>query len=157
MAIKKPTTDFFADIAATHITAKKAKLTPSLPAEITPVSAPLSNDRSAPFAVAPRMNSAAQLKEALSDLRRQYAPFLQNLAPVLSSGVETIGLTDFILDGSEKITLPHYGGPEGIATKNFEATFCLPELDAGKAIYLCFGGVDYIATVYLNGECVPYQ
>ena len=154
MALNKPTTDFFADIAATHITAKKAKLTPSLPTEITPVSAPLLNDYSAPAAVPPRMNSARQLKEALCDMRKQYAPFLQNLAPALSSPVETIELKEFTLDKKERITLPHYGGPEGIATNNYETTFCLPQLETGKAIYLCFGGVDYIATVYLNGECV---
>ena len=154
MATKKPTTDFFADIAATHITTKKAKLTESLPPTIKVVPVPLSKDNSAPMAVPPRMNSAEELKEALQDLRQKYAPFLKNLAPAISSPVETISLKDFLLDGKEQITLPHYGGPEGIATKNYETTFHLPELAPGKAIYLCFGGVDYIATIYLNGECV---
>ena len=154
MATPKTTVDFFADIAATHVTTKKAKLTESLPPAISVVPAPLSRDNSAPTAVPPRMSSAAELKEALSELRGKYMPFLQDLAPALSSPVETIQLKEFILDGNEKITLPHYGGPEGIATKNYETTFCLPELAPGKAVYLCFGGVDYIATVYLNGECV---
>lgn len=88
MATPKTTVDFFADIAATHVTTKKAKLMEALPSAIFVVPAPLSQDNSAPTAVPPRMNSAPEPKEVLSDLRQKYTPFLKGpcSCPFLSRG-----------------------------------------------------------------------
>lgn len=146
--------DFFAELAVNHIAEKKDKLkeSPPIPIQVVPVS--LTEDHSAPEAVPAPMRTHEELKAALAQMRTEYAPFLQNLAPELPAVSQVTELTRFTLDGKEEITLPHYGGPLGYAVKNYETTFSLPQIPEDKAVYLSFGGVDYIATVYVNGECV---
>ena len=63
-----------------------------------------------------------------------------------------IPLTEFTLDG-EKITIPHYDGPMGNATKSYTTVFTLSDF-TDKMVYFCCGGADYLATVYINGRCV---
>ncbi len=154
MANKNSGVDFFADLAANHISEKKDKLKESPPMPIQMASVALAEDRSAPEAVPAPMRTHEELKAALAQMRAEYAPFLQDLSPELPRVNQVTELTEFVLDGKETITLPHYGGPVGWAVKNYETTFSLPQIPEGKAVYLAFGGVDYIATVYVNGECV---
>ena len=154
MANKNSGVDFFADLAANHISEKKDKLKESPPMPIQVAAVALAEDRSAPEAVPAPMRTHEELKAALAQMRAEYAPFLQDLSPELPRVNQVTELTEFVLDGKETITLPHYGGPVGWAVKNYETTFSLPQIPEGKAVYLAFGGVDYIATVYVNGECV---
>ena len=153
MSSNNTNTDFFADLANNHVVTKKDKLKESPPIAIQVAPVALSPDTSSPEAFPAPMRTHEELKLALAQMRKQYAPFLQNLAPAVSPATQVTELTHFVLDGKEEITLPHYGGPLGYAVKNYETTFSLSEIPESKAIYLTFGGVDYIATVYVNGEC----
>ena len=148
-----PSQDFFAELANNHVATKKDMLkeSPPMAIQVTPVA--LSEDHSAPEAAPVSMHTHEELKLALQQMRNDYAPFLQNLAPELPAVSQVAELTHFVLDGKEEITLPHYGGPLGYAVKNYETIFSLPEISTDQAVYLSFGGVDYIATVYVNGEC----
>ena len=89
----------------------------------------------------------------LKKMREKYAPFLENHAPKIQNYKTRIDIRDFILNGEEKITLPHYGGPIGNATQIYESEFELPDFD-GKATYICVNGADYLASVYVNDICV---
>ena len=100
----------------------------------------------------PRMSTKKQLDAALSELRRQYTPFLRNLAPEIPSYQKRIEITHFMRDGKE-VTIPNYGGPLGYAFCEYTAEVEIGEFDQ-KAVYLHFEGADYLATVYINGECV---
>lgn len=100
----------------------------------------------------PKMSTKEQLDNALSKLRNQYAPFLRNLAPAIPSYNQRIDITHFMRDGKE-VTIPNYGGPLGYAFTEYTTEVEIGDFE-GKAVYLHFDGADYIATVYLNGECV---
>lgn len=101
-----------------------------------------------------KINDKVALYELLKAEKEKYAPFMQELAPKIEPMKEKVYLTDFVLDGKEKITIPHYGGPTGYARKTYETEFVIDEIREDKAYSVCFKGVDYIATVYVNGYCV---
>ncbi len=100
-----------------------------------------------------KIDTREELYAELEKMRAKYAPFLQNLAPKTQNYRTRIEIKDFLLNGKEKITLPHYGGPIGDATQIYESQFELPDFD-GKAAYICFAGADYLASVYINDICV---
>ena len=56
----------------------------------------------------------------------------------------------------KKVPIPHYGAPLGSAELLYDSQFSLtPEqTDGNHAVYICVGGADYIAHVYINGVCV---
>ncbi len=83
-------------------------------------------------------------------MREKYAKFLLDFAPEINSTSERIYIDEFILNGGEKIKLPHYGGPLGIAENIYTSEFELNEVNPEKAIYICLKGADYIATVYVE-------
>ena len=95
-----------------------------------------------------------ELAQILYQEKKNYSKYLQDIAPKFEPLRENILLTEFILDGAEKITLPHYGGPTGYAKKVYETQFFIKEKNNDKTYNICFSGVDYIATVYINGTCV---
>lgn len=95
-----------------------------------------------------------KIKAALHDMKRRYEPFLRNLAPELNECAKKIDIKNFTLNGDKHITIPYYGGPLGFAVQECETTFEINEDFSEKAVYICFGGVDYISTVYVNGSCV---
>ena len=100
----------------------------------------------------PTISTEAELKEALASMRKQYAPFLAELAPKPELKKKVFPVRYFLLDG-EPISLPHYGGPACPAVKHYCSEFDLPDF-SGEAVYFCCGGADYIATVYVNDRCV---
>ncbi len=103
---------------------------------------------------AEKINDKSALYELLKAERVKYAPFMQDFAPKLEPLKQKTYLTDFVLDGKEKIKIPHYGGPTGYAKKTYETQFVMDEIRADKSYNVCFKGVDYLATVYVNGCCV---
>ena len=111
------------------------------------------------------------LKRRMDELRARYAPFMKHCAPALASARERLPLTSFdwrimteddrrdflrVFAGEgmwERVSIPHYGGPMGRAETIYRTTFAYPaEPGEGKAVFLHFDGVDYIARVYLNGR-----
>lgn len=91
---------------------------------------------------------------ALAKLKKHYQPYLENHAPHLESCTQITKLTHFVLNGCEKVTLPHYGGPLGYAVQTYETDFVAEPLPKDKAMYIRFKGADYIAFVYINDQCV---
>ena len=147
--------DVFANIAADGIGGRKELLYDPSPVKIKEKACKLKSALgTVPVATAKKMDTREELYAALADERKRYAPYLENKAPAFEGVTERIEITDFTLDGNEKVTIPHYGGPQGVAKKVYESTFTLDKVCEDKAYYICFGGVDYYATVYVNGECV---
>jgi len=103
---------------------------------------------------AEKISTKEQLYEELARVKMQYQPFLENYAPSMEKCKKITKLTDFVLNGSENITLPHYGGPIGYAVQTYETDFKMESLADDQAAYIRFKGADYIAFVYINGECV---
>jgi len=108
---------------------------------------------SAPLSVKKRIETKEELYEELKILREKYAPFLENHAPTAISPTKSIAIDEFILNGDEKVTIPHFGGPMGNAKQEYMAEFTLDDFDE-KAVYICFKGADYKAFVYVNDTCV---
>lgn len=101
-----------------------------------------------------KISTKEQLYEELAKMRQQYKPYLENHAPLLEGCSKIVKLTNFVLNGNENITLPHYGAPLGYAVQTYEADFEAEPLLADQAMYIRLKGADYIAFVYINGECV---
>ncbi len=104
------------------------------------------------LAVTPKMCTKEELQAALAAERERYKPFLENHAPAVQSYCEKLVISEFQLEG-ETVSIPHYGGPKGYAKKVYTSEFTI-NLQKDKAVYICFKGVDYIASVYVNDECV---
>ncbi len=103
---------------------------------------------------------ARELGEELTRERERMAPFLQDLSPPLPQTRSRILLTEaeWRLEPateSQTVALPHYGGPMGRARAWYAMRVVLDaeHLRAGS-LWVCFGGVDYKASVFFNGELV---
>jgi len=105
-----------------------------------------------------------QTRESLeSDLamaRSAATTFLQDLTPPASLKRLSLAVTeadwrlDEALDWSQ-VSLPHYGGPIGKARSWYRMIFSLGEAHFKPgALWLRFGGVDYKAAVFLNGDFI---
>ena len=144
--------DFFGSIAAKGIGGRHELLVKNEPQKfdkkVTILEAELE-----PIKTEKKISTREELYCALLDMRKYYAPFLENHAPKLEMLTESITLKEFVLDG-EKITLPHYGGPAGYAKQVYTTEFTVDSVSSEKAYYVSFGGADYRAVVYVNGICV---
>lgn len=145
--------DNFVAIAQQKIQTNDAEITRPEPIPFDKKVCVLEKTDAQPIATKAKMETKEELYAALSDIRQKYACYLENHAPKLSAINTKIPLTEFVLDGKETITLPHYGGPLGNATKCYETKFVLDDF-TDKAVYICVGGADYIANVYINDVCV---
>ena len=146
--------DVFANIAASGIGGRKELLYDPEPPKIKRKKCALKSGEFTPYSVPEKISTREELYAELDKARAQYAPFLKNYAPEIKSYKERLEISEFMLDGKEKITIPHYMGPLGYARKVYESEFTIDKVSADKAYYVTFGGVDYKATVYINGECV---
>lgn len=102
-----------------------------------------------------RISTESELKEKLEQMRQEYRPFLQKLAPEFEATRTKMPLQTFTWrqvgkEGSEKeVTLPHYGGPLGAATCIYETEFTY-EVPEKKELYLVIAGADYKARIFIN-------
>lgn len=109
----------------------------------------------------------------LEEMRRQYAPFMENKIPFVDTCTQTVELEHFQFRyqekgerftrrmrpdaGWEKVTIPDYRGPAGEAGKwkgYYQTEFATPEIPEHKRLIIWFQSVDYIARVYVNGNFV---
>ncbi len=145
--------DRFAEIAAGYRPALERGLRPIDPPILPDTVLPLVSGDSGAFIPTSKIESQEDLIAALAAIRSQYAPFLENHAPAIETGVETIELFDFTyrLDGGEPVSIriPYYCGPVGKHYAEYTTSFQYTPVD-GKATYICFDGVDYIAEVFVN-------
>lgn len=108
----------------------------------------------------------------LEELRKRFEPFLQSFTPAKEAIREKIALTEFafryqtdtdkrsidtVFEGSgewERVTIPDYRGPVGRWKGYYRTEFKACKVEEGERLFLRFLGVDYIAKVYLNGNCL---
>lgn len=107
----------------------------------------------------PRLASTPEtLQSELEALRGRMAPFLRNCAPPLTNHRRRIGVDRAMwrLDPSSswsEVRLPHYGPPMGRARAWYRLEIALEKVDLEVGtVWVCFGGVDYKAAVFFNGE-----
>lgn len=106
----------------------------------------------------PPTQTAATLRVELEEMRRRMRPFLAELAPLpdIRRRTKTLDAADWRLEPESrwrKVTLPHYGGPMGRARAWYRMHVALDEADfAAGTVWLCFGGVDYRAAVFVNDQ-----
>lgn len=145
--------DVFANIAANGIGGRMDELCEIIPRKFDKKVYELKDTSDSPIETVKKMSTKEELFKALKEMRKEYEPFLADFAPKQESKRTRIDIKEFLLDGKEKITIPHYGGPVGYAKKVYESEFEISEF-SGKAVYLNFLGADYYAVVYVNDICV---
>lgn len=146
-----------AEIAARGIKGSSAleeQLPPTLPDLALPG---LGLGSKAAFSPRPKATPESLVRE-LKDARQRIAGFLEDRAPALIETRKILDLkrADWRLESSTEwtqVSLPHYGGPIGRARAWYRMRVNLTreELTNGS-LWACFGGVDYKAAVFFNGE-----
>ncbi len=149
--------DNFANIAAGFSIANDRGLVTPAPKKHKKQSIVLKNGDSDKFNYFKKIDTNEELFSELKMYREKMSEYLEDLSPKFEEQIERQYLTDFTysLDGGEKINVkvPHYGGPIGEHTAVYENKFNLNSFD-NKRVFLKFKAVDYIATVFVNGEFV---
>jgi len=171
---KEQNRDFFAEVAARRVEYRDSSLVEPQPPVLPAVELPVEKTGAAQFAPLRKMSTEQQLAAELDIFRTRYEPFMQHLAP--SAAVQTrrsnlltrfdwrlqteADAKDFsgVLCGEgawESVTVPHYGGPLGVATTYYRTTIRIKaeDLACGRA-FICFKGVDYKAHVFVNGNYI---
>jgi len=153
--------DALAEIAAGRVELRDRGLIEPAPVAVPARELPIGPSRGAGFAREPGLQTAAELKRELARMRRRYAPFQRDLAPRLPSLRRAMELRDFQwrLDekgrGWQRVRVPHYGGPVGVATAFYRTTVeVTAAMRARGSIFLRFGAVDYQAHVFWDGRYV---
>jgi len=163
--------DRFADIGTRKYDTRLDLLTEPKPPILPNIDLPVSNDPASVFKIVKPISTKEELYAELAKLRQRYKPFMQNLAPVPPTTRKRIPLTTFdwreetpedrsnfyaTLKGEgqwKKVTIPHYGPPLGRAVTYYFKEIELTKEDLAKGtLFICFKGVDYKASVFLNGS-----
>lgn len=130
-------------------------------------------DQKAVFLPQSKMNTSEQLAEELINRRKEYASYMDNHAPKLEIFRSEQIIKEFdwrigtsedernfaeVLEGKgtwEKVQIPHYGGPLGLAVTYYRTKFqvTMGQME-GNALFICFKGVDYKAHVFINGSYI---
>ncbi len=145
--------DRFIEIAQQKIHASDAELVRPEPIPFEKKPCVLESAATAPFPVKTKAQTKEEIYAEVAKLRKHYDCYLQNHAPAFKRHNTRIDIREFVLDGKERITIPYYGGPVGYGLQTYETTFTLGDF-TDQEVYICFKGADYIAKVYINGECV---
>lgn len=143
--------DKFAQIAANGIGGREELLCEPQPMEFEKIVSELT-EKSEPLPVKKKIDSRDELYDELDRIKKEYEPYLKELAPEMEAYRESIKLENFNLDGKQ-IKIPNYGAPVGKHKQVYTTEFEL-NITAEKAAYVCFEGADYYAVVYVNGVCV---
>ena len=117
--------DMFIDIAQSGIGGRVELLYEPGPAVYKKKKSVLKNEGKSPIVTDKKISTNEELKAELKKMRELYAPYLENYAPRVECLNEKIQIRDFLLDGKEKVTIPHYEGPVGLAKKVYESEFVI--------------------------------
>ncbi|HTR42585.1 MAG TPA: glycoside hydrolase family 2 TIM barrel-domain containing protein [Pseudomonadales bacterium] len=162
--------DIFARIAVDRRDARSKKLVAPRPIPAPKRKLPLDKIVGASaFEPLPRLETAADLRLKLDDVREAMAGFLSDLAPTLKSSRLILPLEEFdwreetaddrqnfssTLAGKGswmRVSIPHYGPPLGRAVTYYRVTFKVTaEMIQKGALFVAFDGVDYKAHVFVN-------
>jgi hypothetical protein len=163
--------DHFAEIGTRKYDSRKELLSEPQPPELPQIALPSGNDRSAAFKPVQPMSTAAALYEELARVRGHYRPFLSDIAPAIANYRKKIPLERFqwreetpedrsdfssTLKGDgqwQNVTIPHFGPPLGRAVTYYFKEVQLGSSDVSDGeLFACFKGVDYKASVFVNGS-----
>lgn len=117
-----------------------------------------------------KMSTREELYEEVEKQKAYYKPFFEDYAPELKETRRKKDLVAFswkvgtpedaqdfigLMQGKgewEKLNIPHFGEPRGVATTYYRTTFDLTQEDLELgSIWVSFKGVDYKAHVFMNG------
>ena len=148
--------DFFGEIAAGSQNGGRLPLiTPEPPAR-SDKTLSLEKCDATPSRVYNKMKTKSELDAEIARLDKKYAPFSRRVAPAIKTTKTRtyLGEFDFSLGGGawKKVTVPHYDGPVGKQTARYKTSFTVDKIERGRALFIHFDGVDYIAEVFVNGE-----
>ncbi|HWS00550.1 MAG TPA: glycoside hydrolase family 2 TIM barrel-domain containing protein, partial [Prolixibacteraceae bacterium] len=163
--------DKFADIGTRKYDVRANLLTEPQPPVLPDINLPLTHNPGSVFKVVKPISTKEELYAELTKMRNRYEPFMQNLAPAPAETRVKIPLTEFnwrietpadpadfaaTLRGEgnwEKVGIPHYGPPLGRAvTYYFKEIELSQDIFAKGNLFLCFKGVDYKTSVFVNGS-----
>ena len=163
--------DKFADIATRTYTTRMNLLTEPQPPVLPLLNLPVTHNPKSSFKAVFPISTKEELYAELDKMRKRFKPFMQNLAPIPRNTRNQIPLSEFdwrietqedasnlshALEGKgkwEKVSIPHFGPPLGRAVTYYRKDILLSDEDFSKGnLFLCFKGVDYKATVFVNGS-----
>ena len=169
-----PVVDRFADIGAQRQATRDASLLEVPPTALSARKVPaLRPGTESAFKPSARLNTHEAVTRELAAERKRMAPFLRQLAPLLPDLRHRVELKRFdwrmkteqddadfaaTQEGAgawQRVAIPHYGPPAGLATAFYRTEFNLDEalLSAGS-LWLRVEGADYRARAYVNGRCI---
>ena len=163
--------DKFADIGMQAYDLKNKGLVTPQPIPLPNITVPTTNNPKVKFKVVNPISTQQELDAEIDILRAKYIPFMQQLAPTVTTQRQRIALADFewrvathqdsivflaTLQGAGKwikVSIPHYAPPLGRATTIYRKELELTnEIVNQEAVFLHFKGVDYKAHVFVNGN-----
>lgn len=174
MASKKAYKDRYMELGAAEFTSGRENLPiaelENLPSTYLPAG---EINEQAKFEYLGKELTKEQLDKAIAQQKEYYMPFLSDFAPKMETKRTHKELKTFdwrigndkdarnfqdVLKGKgnwEKVTIPHFGEPLGLATTYYRTEFELTKEEIEKeSLWICFKGVDYEATVYVNDVLV---
>lgn len=174
MSVSNKVADIFASIASCELTERKSLCQPS-PARLPNTILPLKKfDKRALFVPQKKVDSPSKLNMLLKAVRARMSLFLHDHAPKIASKRKRININEFdwrcaedadykdisrVFSGKgnwQSVLLPHYGPPIGRATAYYRTvvdidTNMLDTSVSARSLFICFKGVDYKASVFING------
>lgn len=163
--------DKFADIGTREHYKRNQLLVVPQPPVLHDLSLDITHNPSAVFKPVTEISTKEELYAELDKMRKEYEPFMQNLAPPTASTRHQIHLTEFswrvetrsdldnfssTLAGEgkwEKVKIPHFGPPVGRAVTYYYKEIDLEKEDFARGtLFICFKGVDYKASVFVNSN-----
>ena len=134
------------------------------------------NNRKHRFEPLQKITNQAAIADGLKALRKQYAPFLQNIAPRFTSIRKEMRIEamQFRYETTEDqqsfsgleqgngpwktINMPYYHGPQGPSTAWYRTEIEIPaDLLDQPSVMIHFNGSDYYTDAYINGHHVGYH
>ncbi len=162
--------DKFAKIGAQSYQLRTNQLIEPQPKVLPEKYLPDGIDKSAVFVTHKSISTKEELYAELEGMRKQTAPFMQNLSPELPDLRKRVLLSEMkwrvetdqdrsnflsTLQGEglwKDVHIPHYGPPLGNAvTYYFKELSIGVEMISKGSLFICFKGVDYKADVFFNG------
>lgn len=162
--------DMFASIASLEIDESKRNIKELKPIEKNERLLPLEGNKVL-FEPSEKMSTQEELEKTLVKERAYYKKFLEDMAPklvdyrvrkVIKQFDWRIGTKEdqrnfskvLLGEGEwEQLETPHYGAPLGKKTTYYRTEIHLDkDILSQKMLYICFKGVDYEATVFINGN-----
>ena len=170
--------DFYSTIASFGQAGNANRPMEEIPEMILPQKKNLqwANNRKHRFEPIQKITNQTAIADGLKALRKQYAPFLQDIAPRFTSTRKEIRIEamQFRYETTEDqqsfsgleqgngpwktINMPYYHGPQGPSTAWYRTEIEIPaDLLDQPSVMIHFNGSDYYTDAYINGHHVGYH